>query len=262
MTFYWRRAGGSPGSFFPEDGDHHWFWPKHGLQIGKTLIVVLSRIKLKPNEPCCFNFEGDGWRLGVVDDSSRDPDEWTVRMSAPPARLAALVPEAVNVVDDHVVALASGDDFAGYLVRWRVEDLTSGRLGRAEWWTASRGWVQEKDLHQRPSRVVQRFGPEASLHFEQELDRWVLVWTEGFGAATLVASFAPRLEGPWSTPIEVYHPPEGDRPGMLIYAGKGHPELEGADLVVTYVLGADSSETLLADKTSYFPRFVKLTFSS
>jgi len=249
MSFYWRQKDGRPSSFFPGDGDR-WYWPKHGLQLGRTLVVFLSRIKSKPKEPCCFNFAADGWRLAAIDDSPTRPEHWTLRIAAPPAVLEALVPEAVNVVGEYAVALALGDDSSGYLVRWRVGDLAAGRLGSAEWWTA-RGWMSALDPRGRPMRVVRRVGPEASVSFEQEVHRWVLVWTQGFGAATLVVSFAPRLEGPWTVPIAVYHPPEGNRPGNLIYAGKGHPELEGADLPVTYVAS-----------TAYYPRFVKLAFSS
>ena len=94
-------------------------------------------------------------------------------------------------------------------------------------------------------------GARGLAPLRSELDRWVLVWTEGFGAATIIVSFASRIEGPWSEPMEVYRPPEGDRPGNLIYAGKAHPELDGADLPVTYVASED-----------YHPRFVKLTFLS
>jgi len=250
MSFYWRRRDDGPSSYFPEDGDR-WFWPKHGVQIGRTLVIFYSRIKLKPGEPCCFNFEGDGWRAAIVDDASGDPDQWTVRVVSPPEEFSDAVPEAVNVVGDYAVSLAVSDDFTGHLVRWRLDDLAAGRLDAAEWWAGSRGWVTVSELDGPPERIIDKVGPEASLHFEAELDRWVLVWTEGFGAATVVVSFAPRIEGPWSKPTEVYRPPEGDRPGNLIYAGKGHPELDGADLAVTYVAS-----------TAYYPRFVKLTFSA
>lgn len=250
MRFYWREIAGAPASYFAEDGDR-WFWPKHGLQIGETLVVVLNRIRLKPNEPCCFNFANAGWRLAIVDDVSGEPDQWRVKVVAPPAGIPAPVPEAGVSVGEYAVFLAQGENFAGHLVRWRLEDLASGRLSREEWWAGPRGWVRSPLLHGPPSRIIEKVGPEASLHFDSRVNRWVLVWTEGFGPATVVVSFASSIEGPWSAPVEVYHPPEGDRRGNLIYAGKGHPELDGADLPVTYVASKE-----------YYPRFVKLRFTS
>jgi len=251
MRFYWRRTRDEPSSYFPENGDR-WFWPKHGVQLDRTLVIFLSRIKLKPEGDPGFNFEGDGWRVAIVEDASDMPAAWRIRIVTPIHAPPGIVPgEAVNVIGGHVVSLAVGDGFGGYLVRWRVEDLAAGRLEESEWWAGRQGWVSVSELEGLPARVIEKVGPEASLHFDTELDRWVLGWTEGFGAATVVVSLAPRIEGPWSEPMEVYRPPEGDRPGNLIYAGKGHPELDGADLAVTYVAS-----------TAYYPRFVNLTFSA
>jgi hypothetical protein len=90
--------------------------------------------------------------------------------------------------------------------------------------------------------------PECSLTFDPFLDRWILVRSEGFGATTIAVSFARRLEGSWSGPQIVFRPPESDRSNPNVYAAKGHPELTGADLAVTYA-------------TKTYPRFVRLTLS-
>jgi hypothetical protein len=46
----------------------------------------------------------------------------------------------------------------------------------------------------------------------------------------------------------------------MIYAGKAHPELTGADLVVTYATNTDW-ERCLDDPSLYYPRFLKVTFA-
>ena len=52
---------------------------------------------------------------------------------------------------------------------------------------------------------------------------WVHARSDGFGATTIVVSFAPRIEGPWSKPRFVFRPPESNRPDANVYAAKGHP---------------------------------------
>jgi hypothetical protein len=89
-----------------------------------------------------------------------------------------------------------------------------------------------------------------SLTFDRKLGRWIMLGSYGFGATTIVVAFAPRIEGPWSKHRFVYRPPESKLPKANVYAAKGHPELTGADLAVTY-------------STEAYPylRFVKLSLS-
>jgi hypothetical protein len=44
------------------------------------------------------------------------------------------------------------------------------------------------------------------------------------------------------------------------YGGKSHPEIFGADLVVTYTaIGSD--ERLVTDRSIYYPRFVRVSLA-
>ncbi|MCA1832070.1 MAG: hypothetical protein LC750_04915 [Actinobacteria bacterium] len=62
----------------------------------------------------------------------------------------------------------------------------------------------------------------------------------------------------WSRrPHVVFQPEEARRPEVFVYAGKAHPHLTGADLVLTYASIAEADVTL-ADDSLYFPRFVRL----
>lgn len=45
----------------------------------------------------------------------------------------------------------------------------------------------------------------------------------------------------------------------MIYAAKAHPELEGADLALTYATNTFQPGELATDSTIYYPRFVHLT---
>lgn len=252
MRFYWGKSGSGPASYFPEDGNR-WFWPQHGIRLGRSLVVFLDRVKENPQGPPGFNFEGDGWRLAVIKDASASPAEWRFRTVTPPQALAQFdAGKAVNLVGRYVVSLAfpkqGGPPFPGYLLRWRAEDLAAGRLDRGQWWAGHWGWVRTSNLSHAAMPIVGNAGPECSLTFDRNLDRWVLVRSEGFGATTIVVSFARRVEGSWSRPRVAFRPPESNRPNANVYAAKGHPELRGADLVVTYA-------------TKTYPRFIRLMFS-
>jgi hypothetical protein len=58
--------------------------------------------------------------------------------------------------------------------------------------------------------------------------------------------------------VLAFHPPESDRPGAFVYAGKAHPELAGGDLAVTYAANSFDFAQLVADPSLYYPRFAKI----
>ena len=72
------------------------------------------------------------------------------------------------------------------------------------------------------------------------------VQTRGFGATTVALRFADAPEGPWTALDDAFRPTESDRQGVLVYAAKGHPQLVGADLVVTYASNAFDVADVLA----------------
>jgi hypothetical protein len=253
MSFFWRNPRGAPSSYFAEDGTR-WYWPSDGIQIGRALVVFLERVKENPRGTPGWNFEGDGWRLAVVADDSSSPTRSRPRIVMPPLASGRWMPGAALVrVGGYVVSLAisengSGGIAPGYLVRWRATDLAKGRLDRSRWWAGRRGWVAAPMLHGPPTAVIGNAIDGCSFSYDRTLRRWVFVRSEGFGATTIVASFARRLEGPWSKQRFAFRPPESDEPNPNVYAAKGHAELRGAELVVTY-------------STNTYPHFVRLRFS-
>jgi len=71
---------------------------------------------------------------------------------------------------------------------------------------------------------------------------------------------SPALTGPWSALQLVYEPPEKSKPEVIIYGAKAHPELIGADLIISYNTNAPE-KIIIADTTIYYPRLIRLDWS-
>lgn len=243
LSFHWREDGDGPASFFDEEGER-WFWPAHGARLGDVLILFLSGQRAGPS---ALGFEHDGWKVVAVTNPDDPPSEWVLSSPAlPPAAERLIVGAAVAREGDHLRVYApSGDgDHEVHLFDWPVDAaaaLETSRLARR-----SEGPV---------------FSPgatELSVHADPILGRWISIQTVGFGPAELALRTSPSAGGPWSALAAFYRPPESDRDDILVYAGKAHPWLRGAELVATYSTNSLDFEALVADTSLYYPRFVKL----
>lgn len=74
-------------------------------------------------------------------------------------------------------------------------------------------------------------------------------------------AFFPGVGSDWYWPGHgAVVAPESAASGVLVYAGKGHPELQGAQLVTTYASNSTSFATLVTDTSLYYPRFVRVNW--
>lgn len=261
IAFQWRGDDAQPASFFAEENDH-WFWPGHGIRLKDTLVVFLSSVHATPGQG--LGFAVDGWRAAVVDNPDAPAAAWQPRFVTPQGAPAGfVVGQGVLRDGDWVTALAIREpgDHAAALVRWNADALAAGRIDEAQWWAgAARGWMPAPELGGAPALVLADAGSECSVSAHR--NELVHVSSLGFGATTIAVSLADHLEGPWSAAKTVFRPPESERAGAFVYAAKGHPELEGADLVMTYVANTMAGlNALLDDETIYYPRFVRLTIA-
>lgn len=56
-----------------------------------------------------------------------------------------------------------------------------------------------------------------------------------------------------------YRPAEYNHPNVMIYVAKAHPELTGADVVVTYAINTFVFAEQLTDRLISYPKSVRLT---
>lgn len=256
IAFAWgEAAGGGPASYLPEAGER-WFWPLHG--IARRGVVTTFWLEEAPGGG--LGFEAVGARAlrseGVASD---DAKAWRWRdLELPAVSFGARIGASVVAFEGHVYAYAVEEpgDHDVYLLRWDEREFDAGELLAPEWWDGR--WVPHAELGGAPAVVIADAQTEFSVSWDEGRERFVLVQTEGFGGTTIGMRTAPRPEGPWSERITVWRPPESDRAGVLVYAAKAHPELEGDGLVVTYASNATDFATLVADETLYYPRFVRV----
>jgi hypothetical protein len=253
MAFYYRQDGsGEPHSFLPEQGAA-WFWPAHGVRLGETLLLFYARLGASDDD---LGYATTGWTAVLVDDPDDEPSAWTPQELALPDTFGIALGAAALVIGMDVYVYGQrGSDHDHYLARWRLSDARRGELGRIEWWCGDGGWIADAQGSE-PAVVIEDAAPELSIHYDARLGRYLEFETTGFGAAVLGVRTASLPEGPWSDIETFYRPEESFDEDAFVYAGKAHPELIGADAVLTYVPSSLDDDGF-ADDGLYYPRFVR-----
>lgn len=260
MKFFWRAGEkGAPAPFFPDDGKQR-HWPGDGVRIRDRLVVFFMKVKLVPRG---LGFEMDDWEAVLIRNPDEDPMKWELSwLKSPPNRLRVIVGSgAVLARDGFVYAFGMRDGKPGetYLVRWTEDAVYAGDLSGMEWAGVDGEWVRGMSPEKGPVLVMKDGASEFTVHFDIEREEFVQIQTVGFGQAELAIRTAKSLTGPWPKSITMFRPEEYDKPDIMIYSGKAHTELSGADLVLTYCTNSFDFEKNVNDQSIYYPRFVALT---
>jgi hypothetical protein len=246
---------GAPTSFFADD-DAGWFWPGHGLSLDTELTIFLER--MRPDaRPSGLGFATAGFAAVRIDNPGDEPSAWHVRRLPTPDSLGlGLVGVSVLLEGDYVYAYAVREpgDHGLLLLRWPRADFARGELLKPECWRGpARGFGQGP-----PVPLLEGSATELSVSRDPR-GGYVQVQSRGFGRAPIELRFAPALTGPFGAPVEVYRPPADTPADVLLYAARVHPELQGADLVLTFASNSLDHARLLGDLELYFPRFLRVS---
>ena len=256
IKFYWKEQGS--GSFFADEKPD-WFWPSHGIRIGGGLLLFCDVVK-PAGKPGPFGFANDGWTAFLIDNPDEEPSRWNIRKLATPQDSWRMLVGIAVVREGDWLYLWAADEpkHDAYLARVRVADGMKGELSGMEWWCGDeRLWRVQDRVDGRPEPLFHQAATEFSVHRDAASGRYIEVQSVGFGGTDIAMRSAARLTGPWTPLKKIYRPPESDGPEPLVYAGKAHPELKGADLIATYAANG-SDKRVAADLTLYFPRFVRI----
>jgi len=261
VAFYWGRgADGAPAAFVPDRaGERLWFG--NGTRVDDRLVLFMGRI-VSTNTG--LGFESVGWAAFIVENPDAEPSTWRVRELETPANPLGidLGFAAVSRLGGYVYAFGSPNPVKShpvYAARWTDADVRGGDLSDPEWWGGElAGWVPDSSSAARWP-LFENGQSELTIHRDTASGLFLSVQTKGFGPADVMLRAAPALLGPWTGPRMVYRPPEYYAPDIMIYAAKAHPELTGADLVLTYATNSFDFGRHLSDSLLYYPRFVRLT---
>jgi hypothetical protein len=259
MEFYWRTRKGTPLSFFPEDNDI-WFWPGHGIALEGKLFIFLMATRSTSEG---IGFEHIGWRAVSVSNLERPPSEWSLKwLETPENPYGLIVSGSVIQMGDHVLAFCAKEpEHTIHLVRWPIAQMMEEDLTQPQWWAGEKQeWVAQQELTSTPQPLFSEGHTEFTVHYEPKLEQFLEIQTVGFGGADLGFRMADSATGTWSPVDQFYRPEEHQIPGILIYAGKAHPQLMGSDLVLTYATNIAGYGRLVDRDDLYYPRFLKATF--
>ena len=257
MVFYWgKTADGGPDSFFRNEGSY-WFWPGVGVRIGDRLVLFMSRLRATNTG---LGFDGAGWRAIMIDNPDDEPPRWRVRELNTQENLLGVGTSSVMKRSEHVYAFGSQQGVKSvpiHVMRWAVKDFRNGNLRAPEWWAGTDiGWVADSSRAPR-FPVFENGQAEFTVHYDTVTGRFLEVQTNAFGPADVTIRSARELTGPWTPQRMLYRPSEFYQPAIMIYAAKAHPELSGADLLLTYA--TNSFRPQQGDSLIYYPRFLRLT---
>lgn len=252
MRFFWKMKDGRPAAFFDGRGDR-WYWPASGIMAGKHLLLFLMEVRPDSNE---LGFEACGWKAVWVENPHDEPDLWSLAYLKSPQRSPIVVGSGNPLFTGGFLQVFAADpgDRSVYLVRWPERDARTGTLTSPQWWTGRRaGWVGTGASGAKPCRVMKDGQMEFTVEYRPDLKRYLQVQTLSVLDPCLAVSASASTTGPWDARTCFYHPPDRHVPGRLIYAGKSHPMLKGADMVFSYVVNSTSEKHVLGDMTIYFP---------
>lgn len=255
MQFAWKMKNGKPAAFFARQAEN-WFWPASGIMVGKRLLIFLMEIGTARNE---LGFEARGWKAVLINNPQEEPSRWILTYLKSPQRQSLIVGSGNPLLENGFLQVfaADGRDRAVYLVRWPERSARAGTLTSPQWWAGDKaGWVGSLADQEKLPRIIDG-QTEFTVEYRPRLQNYLQVQTLSIMNPCMAMSTAAAVTGPWSKQACFFTPPEQGMPDLLIYAGKSHPMLRGAEIVFTYVVNTTKENRLLKDMTIYFPVMLK-----
>lgn len=272
VQFYYGAAtDGTPKAFVtPDDNEGH-FWLFDGTQTSRGLYFFLLRVKHLGGEGA-FSFRLTDMSLAHVPNPDASPDKWEVTQCRVPfSRFTnegdILFGSATLRVADYIYTYGVSSmrgETGGRSTTMVVARVPEGQFGAFTAWRFWSGGNWGSDLEQA-NALFTGISTEFSVSYVPAIDHYVAVYTEAGILGNILVRLSPAPEGPWSEPVNVFECPDKEwHKGAFSYAAKAHPELSTSpnELLVTYATNSNQFDDLLTDARLYWPRFVRLKFSS
>lgn len=256
LKFHYKGTRQKPEDFFLSDGED-WFWTGHGILLDDDLVVFLMEIT---STNTGLGFEAVGWWVAIVNNPSEDPDRWNIKYFKGPPTFGVIAGSSAVLEEGEYIytfAVKEPATHETYLIRFEKSRIINGDLSNLQWWV-DQTWTTNVNKEPRSSSLF--LGQtEFSVHFDDELNKYIQIQTYGFGKASIGYRLADQLQGPWSEPVLFYTPTIEDE-GAFVYTANAHPEFKSDKLIITYNINHADFEKLIHNEAIYFPRIIKLRF--
>ncbi len=268
IRYSWQETSGEPGARFVAASGPGWLWPLSGIRLNGTLYLFFVRVIPVPTG---LGFEIGGSILIVVSNPRDPPDRWRSTQHAVPCfrhspRGDLFFGVACLADKEHVYIYGIRENWDRgregrdlLLARTRVEGLRRTDFSDWEFFSGS-GWGKDLD---RAAALFDGAATEMSVSYLPLLKAFVAVYTHCGLSPRVLARKAPRPEGPWGSPLDLWSCPEtawNER--YFCYAGKAHPELatHRNEMVISYACNSSDLDDLVREPRLYWPRFVRIVF--
>ena len=256
MTFYYKGSQKKPKSFFELPGKN-WFWTGHGIMVKNKLIVFIFEEKSTKRD---IGFEAIGWYVVIIDNPFDNPSNWKMEYIKGPETFGVIVGSSAVLKDDSYIYAYGVKEPAThevYLLRFEINKLINRNITEIEWWVNG-DWVNRLNNEPIPSSLF--IGQtEFSVHYQQDIDKYIQIQTYGFGHASIGYRLADKPEGPWTDPLIFYHPLLNDEKDF-VYSANAHPELTTDGILITYNINNGDFRKLIDNENIYFPKFIRIKF--
>ncbi|MFB6320451.1 DUF4185 domain-containing protein [Saccharicrinis sp. FJH54] len=254
MTFYYNGKGKNADDFFQLPGDN-WFWTGHGIMIKDKLVVFLME---ETATHTGIGFEAIGWYLAIINNPEETPDKWIINYYKGPDTFGVIIGSSAVLKDDafvYVFGVKEPATHETYLLRIAADNLVNGNLKNLEWWVNS---IWTSNITTAPiSSSLFTGQTEFSVHFDQNINKFVQVQTYGMGQASIGYRLADKLYGPWSKPVLFYTPALKNN-SDFVYTANAHPEFLTDGLIVTYNINSGDLNRLIHHEEIYFPKIINI----
>ncbi|MBK7869627.1 MAG: DUF4185 domain-containing protein [Saprospiraceae bacterium] len=254
LTYYYKGTKQKPEDFFKVPGKN-WFWTGHGILIKNKLVIFLIE---EASTDSGIGFEAIGWYVAIIENPTDSPDKWIINYYKGSKTFGVIIGSSAVLQDKNYVyafGVKEPSTHETYLLRFNKRKLIKGDLSNLEWWVKN-AWTD--NVYEEPKSSSLFMGQtEFSVHYDQNLKKYIQIQTYGFGNASIGYKLADKLYGPWSEPV-LFYTPALKEDKEFVYTANAHPEYKSDELIITYNINNGDFIRLINNEEIYFPKIIRM----
>ena len=270
IEYFWRDMyTENPKPFFESHTDRYKYWPREAFAYQDDLYIALSKVgpKLDAAPDDIFSFLHIGSSLAKISNfRTASPDEWIIELIPWSSVIESDNWSFLAKHEDHLYVFYRQPEGATFLLRIPLATLAKPEE-QMEYLAIDMSWQHGFDpARARAVMKEAKFGG-GSLHYHEDLHRWVAVYGPRFLDDKIFMLTAPDIIGPWSEEIVIYTPPElipdnaGFDKSYFCYAAREHNQFydeKTKRLLITYDCNSSKLSKVSSNMEIYYPRVISI----